>query len=143
MNFWKYRVFDKNGYLLYQDFGFETEENAEKEAIAWATAHAGKDWIIGTYQTWQELEYEIPTQVLFFDPELQEVHAAIAYMQDVLCGECGGIFALDEVEILKENTDEWRNIEPALAGDKDYYDLRLYNIYSNDTECGIPQSRML
>lgn len=143
MNFWKYRVFDKKGYLLYQDFGFETEEDAEKEAIAWANAHAGKDWIIGTYQTWQELEYEVPTQVLFFDPELQEVHAGIAYMQDVLCGECGGLFALDEVEIIKEYTDEWHNIEPALAGDTDYDDLSLYNIYSNNTKSGIPRSRML
>lgn len=143
MNFWKYRVFNKNGYLLHQDFGFETEEDAEKEAIAWANAYANKDWIIGTYQTWQELEYEVPTQVLFFDPELQEVHAGIAYMQDVICGECGGIFALDEVEILKENTDEWRDIEPALAGDTDYHDLQTYNAYSNDKTCGIPQNQML
>lgn len=141
MNFWKYRIFDRYGFLLYQDCGFETEEDAEQEATEWAMNNAGRDWTIDVYQVWQELEYENPTPVLFFDPELQEVHAGIAYMRDVLCGECGGLFPLDEIEIIKEYTFK-RDIERAIAGDKDYERLKTYNDYYNKMG-NIPRDKML
>lgn len=42
MCFWKYMIFNEKGDLIRQDIGFETEEDAEREALEWVQDHRGK-----------------------------------------------------------------------------------------------------
>lgn len=43
--------------------------------------------------------YDIPTQVKFYDSENNEWIGGIAYRDEIICGECGSIFELDEFEV--------------------------------------------
>lgn len=59
------------------------------------------------------MRYDKPTQVLFADEE-GTTFGGIAYNNIIICGCCGGIFEVDEVEIL-ENYD-WIDISHEIIG---------------------------
>ena len=42
-------------------------------------------------------QFDIPTQVLFWDDDNEHWTAGIAYGEIIICGCCGGIFELKEV----------------------------------------------
>ena len=46
--------------------------------------------------------YDAPTQVIFYDEENDEDHGGIAYRDEIICLECGGIFEIAETRIKKE-----------------------------------------
>lgn len=65
--------------------------------------------------------FEKPTQVMFRQDEetMQENgaewFAGIAYHDEIICGCCGGIIEMDEVETIQPLP--WVDIEDAIAGD--------------------------
>ena len=65
--------------------------------------------------------FEKPTQVMFKQDEETmlengaEWFAGIAYHDKIICGCCGGIIEMDEVEAIQPLS--WVNIEDAIAGD--------------------------
>lgn len=42
-------------------------------------------------------EYEVPTQVMFYDFNESKWGSGIAYKDEVICGCCGSIFSLEEI----------------------------------------------
>lgn len=58
--------------------------------------------------------YDVPTQVKFFSPEDNEIIAGIAYQNVVICGCCGGIFELDEVQIIEDLS--WISLTDEILG---------------------------
>ena len=64
--------------------------------------------------------YEVPTQVVFSDSEddgVKELIGGIAYKESIICGECGGLIDLEEIE--KGNLKElpWVNVDPFVDGE--------------------------
>ena len=65
--------------------------------------------------------FETPTQVLFKQDEETmrengaEWFAGIAYQDEIICGCCGGIVEIEEVEQIQPLS--WVNISEAIAGD--------------------------
>lgn len=61
--------------------------------------------------------YEEPTQVIFIefmeDDELHKI-GGIAYQDYIICGECGGVAQIEEVEIVKELP--WYDISEDIGG---------------------------
>ena len=54
--------------------------------------------------------YTLPTQVLFWnETDRKTVLAGIAYKDEIICADCGGIFRLSECKILQELL-EWRDL---------------------------------
>ena len=41
--------------------------------------------------------FEKPTQVKFWDVETERYICGIAYRDEIICGECGGIISIDEL----------------------------------------------
>lgn len=61
--------------------------------------------------------YEQPKQVIFYDPDTDsKAFAGIAYGEEIICGECGGTFELNEVVVLKELS--WVPIDEEIGGDE-------------------------
>ena len=65
--------------------------------------------------------FEKPTQVMFKQDEETmlengaEWFAGIAYHDEIICGCCGGIIEMDEVETISPMS--WIDISEAIAGD--------------------------
>lgn len=58
------------------------------------------------YNMEKRKSFERPTQVKFCEIGAEEsIEYGIAYNDEVICACCGGIFELDEVEILEEYED--------------------------------------
>lgn len=66
--------------------------------------------------------YEVPTQVKFIESAdvVDEPHwiGGIAYQDYVICGECGGIIDLEDLEDIIELP--WVNITDEIVGDDDF-----------------------
>lgn len=65
--------------------------------------------------------YDRPTMVIFdenlaVDSDEIVYQSGIAYHDEIICACCGGVFELDEVEILKELS--WINIREEVGGDE-------------------------
>lgn len=61
--------------------------------------------------------YEIPTQVVFSDSEgdgVKELIGGIAYKENIICGECGGIIELEEIEEGNLKELPWVNVDPLI-----------------------------
>lgn len=59
--------------------------------------------------------FETPMQVLYYEKE-DETHAeyaGIAYNDYIICGGCGGVIPLEEVEIVKIYSN-WQNLSNAI-----------------------------
>lgn len=59
--------------------------------------------------------FETPMQVLFYDKE-DETHAGytgIAYNDYIICGGCGSVIPLEDVEIVKIYSN-WKNLSNAI-----------------------------
>ena len=41
--------------------------------------------------------FDMPTQVKFWDVETERYICGIAYRDEIICGECGGIISIDEL----------------------------------------------
>lgn len=64
--------------------------------------------------------YEIPTQVVFSDSEddgVKELIGGIAYKENIICGECGGIIELEEIEEGNLKELPWVNVDPFMDGE--------------------------
>lgn len=60
--------------------------------------------------------FDKPTQVVFRDPDNEEGFiGGIAYRDEIICGCCGGIFELNEVEDLLSI--DWIDISDSIRGD--------------------------
>ena len=58
--------------------------------------------------------FETPMQVLFYDKEeTYAKYAGIAYNDYIICGCCGGVITLEEVEIVKIYSN-WQNLSDAI-----------------------------
>ena len=120
MSFYKFEIVNQYGVVLYSDCGYETETDAEIAAQK-AIDNAGNDWnhegeiqIVIT-QLWQELSYETPTQILFFEPEGQQEDVGIACGKDVISLTDGKRYDLGMVEVRSEK-DGWINCGNGLYG---------------------------
>ena len=60
--------------------------------------------------------YEEPTQVIFIEKEVENPHkiGGIAYHDYVICGECGAIASISEVEIIDDLS--WCDISEEIGG---------------------------
>ena len=70
------------------------------------------------------VSYDTPTQVAFWDPDGNHYVGGIAWGSDIICGCCGGVFAIDEVlndapEGVKAIIDyqDWVDISIDIMGD--------------------------
>lgn len=63
-------------------------------------------------------DFEIPTQVRWYDEENEMFHGGIAFGDVIICGCCGGIIELDEIDLDKLTTyDFWVNLDEEICGD--------------------------
>lgn len=62
--------------------------------------------------------FERPTQVLFRDPNTDEGFiGGIAYRDEIICGCCGGLFELDELDEVSDLLPfGWINISNSIRG---------------------------
>ena len=59
--------------------------------------------------------FERPTQVVFIDPNDGQTMAGIAYGDEIICGCCGGIFEVAEVEHIFQY-DNWVELTDTIIG---------------------------
>ena len=74
----------------------------------------------------EKMYFEKPTQVVFADPDNPgEWLAGIAYMDEIICGCCGGVFSIEDViEMAREDGvkcaiheyHEWNDIADEIVG---------------------------
>jgi hypothetical protein len=69
--------------------------------------------------------YEVPTQVIFTDIENGHVIGGIAFHDYVICGECGSIIELDDVNSIHELP--WIDISDEIIGDYFSTDMLISN----------------
>jgi len=62
-----------------------------------------------------EKEYTVPTQVAFRDYDDYVIHGGIAFGYYIICGCCGSIYEIDDVEIIKDL--EWVSLKDEILGD--------------------------
>lgn len=62
--------------------------------------------------------YEEPTQVIFITPEIdnEPPKCGIAYRDEIICAECGGIIEMTDATILKKLS--WANLNDEMGGDE-------------------------
>lgn len=60
--------------------------------------------------------FDVPMQVTFKSENDHEWHGGIGYNDVIICGCCGGIVPLDELEDVQ--VFDWINIEEAIIGDE-------------------------
>ena len=58
--------------------------------------------------------FETPTQVKFFDPEKQKILYGIGIDDEIICGCCGGVFEVSEVENIEILP--WVDLSDAICG---------------------------
>ena len=74
----------------------------------------------------KKMYFESPTQVAFWDTDGDHYVGGIAYLDEVICGCCGGITSIEEIyefapEFIKEpivEYDTWVDLEEAICGDE-------------------------
>lgn len=57
-----------------------------------------------TYET-----FDKPTQVLFIDGDDETIYCGIAYKDEIICADCGGIYEMNEVIIIRKY-DYWMDL---------------------------------
>lgn len=60
--------------------------------------------------------FEVPTQVEWFDKDNEYWIGGIAYKNEIICGCCGSVIKLEEIEDDKVMPLEWYNISDAIVG---------------------------
>ena len=58
--------------------------------------------------------FETPTQVKFFDPEKQKILYGIGIDDEIICGCCGSVFEVSEVENIEILP--WIDLSDAICG---------------------------
>lgn len=63
--------------------------------------------------------FEVPTQVVFrfYNGDCYERGVGIAYCDEIICGCCGGIFHLDEADIVIEKQLSWVDLCEEISPD--------------------------
>ena len=61
--------------------------------------------------------YDVPTQVKFYDKDNEVWLGGIAYGDEIICGECGGVFELSDLEPHEVEELPWIDISEAIIGE--------------------------